>query len=373
MYCGDTTDGWGLRGMLWEVVANAIDEHLAGRCSTITIGLSPGARFSVEDDGGGIPLTPTPQGISFAELALTTCHDTATLDGHAPHVHTSSGVGLCPVNALCSRFVVDVWRDGAHHTMEFARGRATENLRVLGPTSRTGTRIEALPDPEIFRRNRSLALDLIDERLLELSAFYPGLRIERIDQRGTARSFQSPRGLVDLLVASRNGRALGGGPCTRKEERYGVVVDLAIEWTRSSKRQLRGFANAEPCGGAHVVGMELGILHAFYSFGSGTHAVRIPVFSAHKRLLRGLNAVVHVTLANPLYGAPTKDVLRSVEARKAVLEIVEERIEAYLFQEPELLKHLLAGMKELAPSRPAAPKRHAKPASARRRRPRTRR
>ncbi len=119
--------------------------------------------------------------------------------------------------------------------------------------------------------------------------------------------------------------------------------------------------------------MELDILHAFYSFGSGTPAVRIPVSSAHKRLLRGLNAVVHVTLANPLYGAPTKDVLRSVEARKAVLEIVEERIEAYLGMEPELLPHLLAGMKELAPSLRAAPKRHAKPVSARRQPPRARR
>ncbi len=101
MYVGGIGEGRGVRHMLWEVVANAIDEHMAGRCSRIAIEIAPDGSISVEDNGRGLPLTEV-NGIPFAQMALTTFHQTPTLDGHAPHEHiTGWGIGLFPVYAPC--------------------------------------------------------------------------------------------------------------------------------------------------------------------------------------------------------------------------------------------------------------------------------
>lgn len=115
MYVGDTRDGSGARHMLWEVVANALDEHLAGRATRISVTIDPDDTLHVDDDGAGIPVHLV-DGVPFPEVALTKPHRSGTLDGHAPHAHVGlHGIGIFVVNALSSELVIESFRDGGHH------------------------------------------------------------------------------------------------------------------------------------------------------------------------------------------------------------------------------------------------------------------
>jgi DNA gyrase subunit B len=150
MYVGDTHDGSGLVHMLWEVVANALDEHLAGHCDRIAIEVAEDGAIGVEDNGRGIRLDDV-DGVSFAEKALTSFHAGPTLDGHAPHEHIGTrGVGLFAVCALSSRLELQVSRGGRCWRQRFERGLAVSTLQVTGSTETTGTRIVFAPDPGIF-------------------------------------------------------------------------------------------------------------------------------------------------------------------------------------------------------------------------------
>ena len=147
MYIGDVRDGSGLHHMLWELVANALDEHLAGHAKRIRVSVE-GQVAEVEDDGRGLPIEPHPRlGISGVEAILTTLHAGATLDGHFPHVHVGLfGLGLGPVNALAEELEVEVRRDGHSWHQRFARGIPLGPLERGARTTRTGTRIRFAKD-----------------------------------------------------------------------------------------------------------------------------------------------------------------------------------------------------------------------------------
>jgi DNA gyrase subunit B len=150
MYIGDTSDGSGLHHMLWEVVANALDEHLAGRATSIEVTCNEDGSVAVEDDGAGMPVHLV-DGISFAQLALTTLHTTATLDGHAPHAHVGlHGVGIGVVNALSASLVLEIFREGYHHRQQYAAGEPLTPLERIAPTNRTGTNVTRVPDGAIL-------------------------------------------------------------------------------------------------------------------------------------------------------------------------------------------------------------------------------
>ncbi len=155
MFVGGVHDGSGLTHMVWELVANSLDQHLAGRCTRIDVVLEKDGSVIVDDDGPGMPLVDTPEG-PFVELALTRDHQTPTLDGHTPHEHVGNGrgLGLFPLNALSSRVVVDVFANGVHCSQRFEKGFATSRMEAVGPTARTGTRITLCPDPAVFGHAR---------------------------------------------------------------------------------------------------------------------------------------------------------------------------------------------------------------------------
>ena len=145
MYIGDPRDGSGLAHMVWEVVANAVDEHLAGACNEIGVEVDEAGAITVDDDGRGFPLELV-GAKPFAELALTTFHQTPTLDGHAPHTHVSlHGVGVFAVCALSTTLELHVHRHGRHWCQRFAKGHATSAVEDCGPSARLGTRLTFMP------------------------------------------------------------------------------------------------------------------------------------------------------------------------------------------------------------------------------------
>lgn len=336
MYIGDITDGSGLAHMVWELVANSLDQHLAGRCSRIDVLLEQDGSVVVEDNGPGIPLVDV-AGRPFAEVALTQFHATPTFDGHAPHEHVGlHGVGLFPLNALSSRLTLDVFRDGLHHTQRFERGFAVSRLEKVAPTTRTGTRVSLQPDPAIFS-DSWINPGTIAARLRELACLLPGLTLTFQDRR--EHVFREPRGLSVFLERMRGRLASVGGTLVVDQLVGEIRVEAAVEWAPSRWSTVESYANIERTtdGGTHVQGLVEGLAKALRD---AVPAWKIrPKKNATEAVSRGLHAIVCVRLHDPTYGEPTKGRLVTPEAKSAVSFAVRAAFAPFLQRNTSLLEH----------------------------------
>lgn len=318
MYIGNVQDGSGLHQLVWEVVGNAVDEHLARRARRMSVDLNDGW-IEVADDGAGIPVDVHPRwGRTALELVCTTLHSGPTRWGHHPHVHVGEGqlgFGLAVVNALSGRLEVEVQRDGGVHRVAFERGRVVEPFARTGKTTRTGTRVRLRPDPETFA---TCAFDpaAIEARLRELAWLCPLLEIRWQGVELPGRG--GPLGWA---------RTAGQGPARAQIATTPTIdhatVDLALVWRDDGDATIRSFVNfgATRDGGTHVGGLWDGLVEAV--------APRWPTATSadlRAALGRGLSAVVHVMMVHPSWGGPTKDKLVSPEAgdvtRRAAREAV---------------------------------------------------
>ena len=341
MYIGSTADGTGLAHMVWELVANSLDQHLAGRCTRIDVLLEEDGSLVVDDDGPGIPLVDTSEG-PFLELALTRYHTTATLDGHAPHEHVGNGlqgVGLFPLNALSSWLVVDVFTNGVHHTQRFERGFAVSRMEAVGPTARTGTRIALRPDPAIFS-DTWFDPGTLARRLRELACLLPALTLGFYDRR--EHVYREPRGLMALLERSRQGHDPIGSTLVVDERVGQIRVEAAIEWLPHRWSKVESYANIARTtdGGTHADGLVAGLATALRE--AGPPWTTRPRRGREEAVRRGLNAVVCVRLHDPTYGAPTKSRLATPEAKTAVSSAVRTAFAAFVHGNTALLEHFSA-------------------------------
>lgn len=303
MYIGGR-DQRALQHLLWEVVANSLDQHLMRRARTLRVWIEPDW-ITVEDDGQGIPVDIVPRhGKPALEIIFTVLHCGSTYDGHHPHVHTTEfGVGLTCVCALSTRTEVETIRYGRRYRMAFERGFMVEPLESLGPTSRRGTRIRFRPDPAIFE---SIELESAPIRagLTTIAFLNPLLDVrfqgEPID--GSA----GPAGLVRAI-----GRDRLACPAVFETTRTidDVFVDLAIGWRDFGPPDIRSFVNLEPTRrGSHVDGLWTGLERS-------SNRTRPSVVES---LGRGLVAILHVGLFHPSFGGPTREHLSTPLAGPAV-------------------------------------------------------
>jgi DNA gyrase subunit B len=340
MYIGPTDDR-GLRQMIWEVVANSIDEHLAGHCSRIVVEIGADGSISVEDNGRGISLAET-DGVSLAERALTSMHQTPTLDGHAPHEHIGGlGLGLFPVCVLSTWLELRVSQGGRQFSQRFARGHAVSKLRDDGAANSTGTRITFAPDPEIF--SSPLDPGPILARLHELTYFLPKLAIHFADRR--EHVFHEPRGLVAFVDAQSPHHA--GEPTFTAAGLVGeVAVETVMRWSPTGwPSSIESFANVQPTtqGGTHTRGLILGLV-AGLKQAAPRACARQPPSRLELAVSRGLIAVVCVRLNHPTYGAPTRDRLSTPAAKIAVKKCVAAAFTAFLEKERPVLDRILSAL-----------------------------
>jgi DNA gyrase/topoisomerase IV subunit B len=175
MYIGNLHDGTALHHALWEVVANSLDQFLAGRCRRVEVVLHEAGWVTVSDDGPGIPISLDEAGISFVESILTRIHLTPTRDQHVPHVHAERfGVGMAPINAVCEELVVEIRRDGQRYVQTYRQGRPISALENTGLAESTGTTLKFKPDPLIFAITE-FSHGRIEARLRELAFLCPGV------------------------------------------------------------------------------------------------------------------------------------------------------------------------------------------------------
>src|SRR6185369_2989934 len=338
MYIGDVRSAAGLHHLLWELVANSMDEHLANRASKIRVSVE-GDLAEVEDNGRGLPVEPAPGlGVSMLERLFTTLHAGATQDGHAPHVHVSPlgiGVGLPIVNALSEELEVEVWQRGYAWIQRYARGRAVTPLERGARSERTGTRIRFRPDRTIFTHPH-FDRCAIHERLKELAIWNPQLTFELMSQ-----VIHEPLGTVRWLDRLAHDRRVA-----RDRESFvlrtvqdGALVEVAAAWcSNSAVADVRSFVGQKQTtgGGSHEAGFWEGILAALATRNPSLFR-RPPRGKRWQRaLVPGLLAVVHVQLHDPVFAGPTRERLDSEPAREAVRRALAEAFGKHLEQAPEL-------------------------------------
>lgn len=312
MYVGDVHDGTGLEHMVWEIVANALDQHLAGYARCLSVSIDPEGLVEVTDDGAGIPLHEV-EGRTYLEDIFLRIHTTPTRDHHAPHVHLSPsmrGVGMLPVAALSSRFELETVRHGQRATLSLVRGQPTSPLAIEPTSQRSGTCVRFLPDADVFGR-APVSRDNVEARLRELAWLLPHLELrfcgEVLPGRGGLYELVRAWGATEPILATRR-------------EIENASVELALGWAPDATTRIGSFVNYHPSvRGTHVNGLFEGLA----DLASARH-LTLDAGETRVRVAPGLRAVVHVGLLDPSFGGPTRDhlvsPLASVVTRRAIVE-----------------------------------------------------
>ena len=250
MYIGSVSRK-GLNHLIYEIVDNAVDEHLAGYCSLIHVILEKDGSCTVTDNGRGIPVDMHEKGVSAERLVFTTLHAGGKFDNSA--YKTSGGlhgVGSSVVNALSTYLDIKISRDGYVHHDHYERGIPTIELEEgllpkLGKTRQTGTSINFLPDPEIFEKTRFSATE-VKSRLHETAYLNPELTIRFEDKRGAEVediTYHEPDGIIGFIKDLNHSAEVLHDPVYLKGEADGIQVEVAFQFTNEFRENVLGFCN----------------------------------------------------------------------------------------------------------------------------------
>jgi DNA gyrase subunit B len=346
MYIG-STDTRGLHHLIWEVVDNAVDEHLAGHARKIAVTLRGDGGVEVTDDGRGIPVEKHPKERKPAvEVVLTKLHAGGKFDQQAYAVSGGlHGVGVSVVNALSERTEVEVSRDGGRHRILFKRGKRTKALEKVGTTKRTGTLVRFWPDPEVFD-TLELDYDMVATRMRETALLNPGLRIDVVDDRPDrtrTETFTFKKGLEDFVGVLLDGdeAILSKSVTISREEVVDgkpLACDIAINWQAVGfDERTRSYVNIirTADGGAHEEGFRKAITGTLNRWGDANKAFRKSDPKLTGDALReGMVAVISVKMPDPQFEGQTKGKLGSAVMRGFVERAVNEGFAEWLDANP---------------------------------------
>jgi DNA gyrase subunit B len=366
MYIG-TTSSRGLHHLVYEVVDNAVDEAMAGRCDRIIVTLRADGGVGVRDNGGGIPVRPIPKAKDrrpAVEVVLTTLNAGGKFGGGGYRISGGlHGVGVSVVNALSERMVADIQRDGFHWNQEYSRGKAATKLSRGKPSTKHGTSIVFWPDPEVFEEIE-FKRDTLAERLRELAFLNAGLEIRLVDERQdepVEETFKASGGLADFVKHL----AAGKDPLHRvihfdaKEEHS--EVEVALQWNQGYAESLHSFANTINTheGGMHEEGLKKALTNAINRYARGKGLIKEKEENLIGEDVReGLIAIVSVKLQDPQFEGQTKTKLGNASMRSLVETTVNDRFSTWLEEHPADAKRIVAKASSAAKARIAA--RHAR-------------
>ena len=352
MYIGSVSRK-GLNHLIYEIVDNAVDEHLAGYCTEIGVYLEKDGSATIEDNGRGIPVGMHEKGMSAERLVFTTLHAGGKFDDSA--YKTSGGlhgVGSSVVNALSTWLDVQVMREGKIHHDRYERGVPVLELEdgllpVLGKTKKTGTRIQFLPDPEIFEKTWFSATEL-KSRLHETAYLNPELTIHFEDRRGEETekiTYSEPDGITGFVRELNQEEEPVCEPVYFKGEADGIQVEAAFQYVNEFHENVLGFCNniynAE--GGTHLTGFK-----TTFTTVMNTYARQIGVLKDKDAnftgadIRNGMTAVISIKHPDPRFEGQTKTKLDNQDAARAVGKVTGEEIVRYFDKNLEALKSILA-------------------------------
>ncbi len=363
MYIG-TTGPSGLHHLVYEIVANSIDEALAGRCDQIRITLHKDNSVEVEDNGGGIPVGIHPKmGIPTLEVVHTMLHAGGKFGTGAYTVSGGlHGVGASVVNALSEKFEVEVSRDGKIYRQRYAYGKAVTKVEELGETDSTGTRTRFTPDPTIFEEIE-FDLDSMVTRYREMAFLNGGVKIVLIDERPEERiekELYYEGGIVSFVqYLNKNRDVQHETPIYFEGEKDGSKVEVAIQYNNGYAESIYAYANniSTTEGGTHLTGFKSAITKVFNDYARKYNFIKENDKNLSGEDVReGLTCVLSVKLLEPQFEGQTKTKLGNSEIRGLVETVVNAKLTDYLEENPAVARVILDKSLLAARAREAARK-----------------
>ncbi|MBI5875480.1 MAG: DNA topoisomerase (ATP-hydrolyzing) subunit B [Deltaproteobacteria bacterium] len=361
MYIGSTGVA-GLHHLVYEVVDNAIDEALAGFCKNVEVKIHTDNSVTVIDDGRGIPTEMHQQKKKPAvEVVLTELHAGGKFENKAYRVSGGlHGVGVTVVNFLSEWLEVEIKRDGKVFQQRYEGGKPVEQLKVVGKTQKTGTRVTFKPDKKIFE-TLDFSFDTLSQRLRELSFLNAGIRILIEDERSDKKhEFQYKGGITSFVEhLNKSKTAVHPKIIYISGEKEGIQMEIAMQWNDGYSENIFSYANNINTteGGTHMVGFKSALTRTINSYASNTNLLKdLKEGLQGDDMREGLAAVISVKLPNPQFEGQTKTKLGNSEVEGYVKTIVNEKLAAFLEENPSVAKKIVEKAAEGARAREAAKK-----------------
>ena len=359
MYIG-STDIKGLHHLVWEVIDNSIDEHLAGHCNKIDTIIHLDNSVSVKDNGRGIPTGMHQKlGKSALEVVMTVLHAGGKFDKDTYKVSGGlHGVGVSCVNALSDLLVAKVEREGKIFTQSYSKGKPISEVQIIGDSDQSGTTITFKPDATIFETT-DIKSEILTGRMRELSFLNKGLTLTLHDERsGKSETFYSEGGLVEFVkYADNNKLLLTERPIYVLGSKDNIEVEVALQYNNSYQENIYSYVNNIHTreGGSHVKGFRLAMSRVLKQYGDdGGFFKKIKDEVSGEDFREGLTAVISVKVPEPQFKGQTKGELGNSEVTSVVSQCVADTLRAYLEENPREARKIMEKVTLAAAARHAA-------------------
>jgi DNA gyrase subunit B len=362
MYIGDRAIG-GLHHLVYEVLDNSIDEAMGGYCTDIIVRIHADGTCSVEDNGRGIPVEMHKDAkVSALEVVLTTLHAGGKFDSDSYKVSGGlHGVGVSVVNALSEWLEADVYRDGQHYHFECDRGQARGPMKLVGPTSKRGTKITFRADDQIFGEIE-FAYDTLRKRIRELAYLNAGLKITfRDDRVKKNEEFNFEEGIKAFVKHLNEGKSVLHSDVvymSKDDPEAMLSCEVAMQYNDAYNENVLVFANniRNIDGGTHMSGFRTALTRTMNYYAKSNNLSKEGQGATGEDLREGLTAVVAVKLADPHFEAQTKVRLTNPEVGSFVETAVNEQLAQYLEEHPADAKRIVNKAIQATAAREAARK-----------------
>src|SRR5690242_3083939 len=367
MYIGDVGER-GLHHLVYEVVDNSVDEAMAGRANEINVAIHADNSVTVVDNGSGIPVGPHPtvKGMDTLDVVMTKLHAGGKFESNAYKVSGGlHGVGVTCVNALSEWLKVEVYREGKVWAQRYEKGTPAGKVTAIGETQRRGTKVTFRPDFGIFEA-REFSFETLSGRLRELAFLNAGLTITVEDERtGKRHEFLFKDGIREFArYLNKSREVLFDPPIHLRQEveteRGTATVEIALQWNDGYDEKVYAFANNihNHEGGTHLIGFKTALTRTVNAYGAKNNLFKDlkDELPSGDDMREGLAAVIALRLPGASFEGQTKTKLSNSEAKTMVETMLNDRLGAWLEENPPLAKRVCAKVADAARARIAARK-----------------
>lgn len=346
MYIG-STGAQGLHHLVYEIVDNSVDEALAGYCDKIQVILHFDGSCSVEDNGRGIPTGIHPsEGISAAEVALTKLHAGGKFDKESYKFSGGlHGVGVSVVNALSAYLELEIYQNGNIYKQSYRRGKPLDQLTIFGTTTKRGTFIRFLPDPEIFKETTDLNFDILSARFRELAFLNKGLKIIIKDERSNkSHEFFFEGGIISFVehINAKKNPLFQEVIYSFKEDETSLM-EIALQYNDGYGEQFFSFVNNINTidGGTHVAGFKAALTKVCNKKGFELNILKDQEGYSSDDVREGLVGVLNLKISEPQFEGQTKAKLGNSEVKGMVESWIFTTLDTYFEENPSIAKKIL--------------------------------